>query len=219
MASAQKKRTGIFFDLDGTLTDPSEGFVASLNHALAKMGFEHRLPDELKPYIGPPLRGTLAELLDTDRTDRIEEAVDHYRDRLVSGGLTEAFVHDGIPSVLADLQVDHTLAIATGKPTHQARDVADHFELRHHFADVFGTELDGSYSDKADLLSNALEVLELIGEDCVMIGDTVYDMLGAKANGLLAIGVLWGFGTKEDLVDAGADVVVDSPAEIIAAIR
>lgn len=205
----------IFFDLDGTLTDPKIGITRSIQYALGKL--EHpAIPteDELTWCIGPPLRASFVKLLGSEHS--ADAAVSLYRERFSDVGLYENGVYDGINDVLTALgQSGRRLFVATSKPHVFAERIIDHFGLRHHFERVFGSELDGTRGDKAHLLQYALQQTSVDPTRAIMIGDRSHDIVGAKNNGMRAIGVLYGYGSKEELTTAGALHVCAQPRGIL----
>ncbi|NKB57548.1 MAG: HAD hydrolase-like protein [Alphaproteobacteria bacterium] len=208
----------IFFDLDGTLTDPKEGIARCIQYALETLGAPAPDTDDLLWCIGPPLKASLARLLDGDE-DAAGQALALYRERFTETGLYENAVYDGISDVLSALQADgHSLFVATSKPHVYAERIVSHFELDGFFETVFGSELDGTRADKSELLAYASERIGIDVSDAVMIGDREHDMIGARNNGLLGIGVLYGYGTQEELQAAGAQRLVASPGSLLAAL-
>jgi phosphoglycolate phosphatase len=204
----------IYFDLDGTLTDPKPGITRSIQYALQKLG-HHTVPteDELTWCIGPPLRASFAKILGAD--DHADRAVSLYRERFSNVGLYENGVYDGIGEVLTALsQSGQRLFVATSKPHVFATRIVEHFGLRHHFEHVFGSELDGTRVDKSDLLQYALKIAAVDPAKTVMIGDRSHDMVGAGNNGMKRIGVLYGYGSKDELIGAGAQQVCATPPAI-----
>ena len=205
--------TTIFFDLDGTLTDPKPGITRSIRYALQKL--DHPVmptEDELTWCIGPPLRSSFVKLLGEDSADR---AVSLYRERFSDIGLYENRVYDGIGEILTTLgQSGHRLFVATSKAHVFADRIIDHFGLRPHFSRVFGAELDGTRADKSHLLAYALKETATEPADAVMIGDRSHDMIGAGNNGIKGIGVLYGYGNRDELIGAGARHLCATPADI-----
>jgi phosphoglycolate phosphatase len=204
----------IYFDLDGTLTDPKPGITRSIQYALQKLG-HHTVPteDELTWCIGPPLRASFAKILGAE--DHADRAVSLYRERFSDVGLYENGVYDGIGDVLTTLsQSGQRLFVATSKPHVFATRIVEHFGLRHHFEQVFGSELDGTRVDKSDLLQYALKIAAVDPAKTVMIGDRSHDMVGAGNNGMKRIGVLYGYGSKDELIGAGAQQVCATPPAI-----
>ena len=205
----------LLFDLDGTLTDPYEGITRCISYALDMLG--HKIPPEenLRWCIGPPLRDSFMKLLVTDDKALIERAVRLYRQRFGTVGLFENHVYDGIPEMLEALQQDgHTLYLATLKPTVYASRIIDHFGLQRYFTDIFGSELDGTRSDKTSLLSYLLQTELIESSTAAMIGDREHDIIGAKNNGVAGFGVLWGYGTKDELERSGAHAAFKEPPEL-----
>ncbi len=205
----------VFFDLDGTLTDSQPGIVASIRYALERLGHDAPADAVLATHIGPPLRLTFAKLLGSDDPELQERAVDLYRERFGSVGLFENAVYDGVPEMLAAVALpDRALFVATSKPTVYASRIIDHFKLRDHFRRVYGSELDGRNDVKAVLLAHALEAEGIAAERAIMVGDRAADIIGAKANGMTAIGALWGYGSERELLDAGADHICADAASL-----
>jgi phosphoglycolate phosphatase len=207
----------LLFDLDGTLTDPKPGIVGSLRFALNQLGVSCPGDDVLATFIGPPLRGTFAMLLDTSEASRIEEAMGLYRQRFAATGLYENQVYAGIPAMLEQAQqAAAAMYVATSKPAVYAERIVQHFGLDHHFRRVYGAELDGRREDKADLLAYVLASEGVNAEAAVMIGDRAADVRAARANGVRSIGVLWGYGSADELLDAGVDILCKTPSELAA---
>jgi phosphoglycolate phosphatase len=212
--------SAVLFDLDGTLTDPREGITRCIAHALERLGIEPPPLDDLTFAIGPPLRASFARLLATDRRETIELAVSHYRERFADVGLFENALYDGIAETLATLaDRGTTLLVATSKPVVYARRIVDHFELGRHFTDVHGCELDGTREDKRDLIAHILPHHGLDAGSAVMIGDRGVDMRAARHHGLAALGALWGYGTRDELLEHGAQRLCEEPRALIAALR
>ena len=208
----------IFFDLDGTLTDPKPGITRSIRYALQKLDHP-AIPseDELTWCIGPPLRASFVRLLGAETS--ADHAVSLYRERFSDVGLFENAIYEGIDDVLTALgNSGHRLFVATSKPHVFADRIIDHFGLRHHFERVFGSELDGTRVDKGDLLEYALNEAAVDPSRTLMIGDRSHDMVGARNNGMKAIGVLYGYGSKDELIGAGASHVCATPAAILGCI-
>jgi phosphoglycolate phosphatase len=203
----------VLFDLDGTLTDPREGITRSIAHALERMGREPPPLDDLCFAIGPPLRASLAKLLGEDRRETVEQALAHYRERFADVGLFENAPYDGIAELLATLQGSGTrLFVATSKPLVYADRIVRHFGFDSHFEAVHGCELDGTREDKRDLLAHLLATHAIAGgPDIAMVGDRGVDMSAAKLHGLRGLGALWGYGSRAELLDAGAHDLAESP--------
>jgi phosphoglycolate phosphatase len=204
----------VFFDLDGTLTDPKIGITTSIQYALAKFDVPVPTQDELTWCIGPPLHAAFKALLGTGDADA-DRAVEFYRERFGEVGLFENTLYAGIEDVLTAVAAPgRRLFVATSKPHVFADRIIDHFGLRSHFVRVFGSELDGTRMHKTDLLRYALDETSTDPERAIMIGDRMHDMIGAANNRIGTIGVLYGYGSREELRDAGAMHLCRTPGEI-----
>jgi phosphoglycolate phosphatase len=210
----------LFLDLDGILIDPAPGIVACYRHVAERLGLAASAHTNLQRFIGPPLRVALAELIGTDDRSRIEQAVELYRERFAEKGLYENAVYAGIPAVLAGLPSSgYQLWIVTSKAKRYADEIARHFEMLHHFSGIYGAEMSGERSDKAELIAHLLAEQRIEPSAAVMIGDRRHDIAGAKAHAMLALGALWGYGSREELVAAGADALVTAVSDLPAAIE
>jgi phosphoglycolate phosphatase len=204
----------IYFDLDGTLTDPKPGITRSIQFALRKLDRPVPSEDELTWCIGPPLHASLKKLLGTD--ELADRALLLYRERFGDVGLFENQVYSGIEQALSEFaRSDRRLFVATSKPVVFAKRIIDHFKLTGYFERVFGSELDGRNVDKTDLLGYALASAGIDPSQAMMIGDRSHDMIGARNNGMTAIGVLYGYGSREELVGAGAHHVCATPRTLL----
>lgn len=206
--------THLLFDLDGTLTDPKEGIIASFIYALNRLGRSDLTSVDMDWCIGPPLRESFALLLDTADSDLVERAVSLYREYFATTGLFENFVYPEIVETLQILKKDFRLVIATSKPAVYARQILEKFELGGYFEAVYGAELDGRHTNKAELISLILKQEQLAPTQVMMIGDREHDMLGAKKNTVLAGGVTYGYGSEAELTGAGAAYLFHSPSQI-----
>lgn len=201
----------IYFDLDGTLTDPLEGISRCILYAIDKFDEAPPTVDELRRFIGPPLMLTFSELLDESRA---EEALYYYRERFDEIGWQENVPYEGIHDVLGQLQVaGATLYVATTKPWKAAERIIEHFGMQPFFDRVYGSELDGTRTDKTELLAYAIQRNPPF-DNAVMIGDRKHDMIGAINNGMNTIGVTYGYGSLEELEAAGAHKIATTPADI-----
>ena len=202
------------FDLDGTLTNPKLGITRGLQFALKFFGIAVSDPSQLEKFIGPPLRQTFSEEFGLSK-ESAEIAVQKYREYYGATGLYQNEVYKEIPELLAKLkEKGKILAVATSKPTIYAIQVLEHFGLLEFFAVVSGSEFDGTRDSKSEVIKYALSQLGVSGERVVMIGDRMYDIIGAKEIGIKSIGVTYGFGTYEELKKAGADKIVDRVEEL-----
>lgn len=195
----------ILFDLDGTLTDPREGITRSIQYALAQLDIHEPDLSRLEHFIGPPLLQCFMQSYGFDEA-RAWQAVNHYRERFKVSGLYENLVFDGVTELLGMLgEQGRTLYIATSKPSLFAREIARHFGFARHFKVIYGSELDGTRTDKVELIQHLLAEEGLDPAQTLMIGDRKHDLIGAQRNGLRAIGVGYGFGSH-------AELMAESPA-------
>lgn len=201
----------ILFDLDGTLTNPALGITNSLAYALEKFNIEVTDKKELYRFIGPPLQDSFENFYHFSKEDSLK-AVDFYRDYFRHKGLYENEVYQGIPDLLERLKAQgKKLLVATSKPEEFARQILKHFELFDYFDLVAGASMDGSRRLKGDVIAHALTSAQVSDLSAtIMIGDRKHDIIGAKENGLDAIGVLYGFGNREELKTAGAKFIVET---------
>jgi phosphoglycolate phosphatase len=204
----------IYFDLDGTLTDPKPGITRSIQYALEQLGQHVPSEDELTWCIGPPLHASLKMLTGTD--ELADRALLLYRERFGDVGRFENEAYGGIEQTLSALSATGArMFVATSKPAVYAERIVEHFGLRRYFERVFGSELDGTRVDKGDLLSYALETAKVDPRTAVMIGDRSHDVVGARRNGMTAIGVLYGYGSETELRDAGAHHICAAHPELL----
>lgn len=199
----------ILFDLDGTLTDPAEGITGAVAHSLLAMGLDPGDRRELISFIGPPLFDSYASRFGFDQA-QTRQAVAHFRDYFQSRGIFENRVFDGIPQLLEALhRSGRTLILASSKPEVFCRQILEHFGLLQWFDFVAGATFDEQRVKKADVIGYALDSMHLTpGHDMVMVGDRSHDAEGARALGLDCIGVLYGYGTEEELRQAGCAHIV-----------
>lgn len=216
----RESRPAVLFDLDGTMTDPFEGITHSIRHALQKLGRTAPAADDLRWCIGPPLVDAFKTLLETEEEAAAEQAVLLYRERYTTVGKFENRVIDGIPQVLETCaRAGNRLIVATSKPRSYTMDILDHFDLLRHFDAVHGSELDGRNADKADLIRHIVRQEAVEPDSAVMIGDRSHDIVGAAANGISSIGVLWGYGDLAELEDAGAGRIAERPEDLPALVE
>lgn len=205
----------ILFDLDGTLTESAPGIMNSLKYAFKKLG--DSVPDDsvLKKFVGPPLIESFMKFSGFSE-EKATMAVDVYREYFAEKGLFENSVYEGIPDCLKRLrEAGYTLGVATSKPQVFCERILDHFGLTEYFGVIKGIPLDGEDMTKAEVISEALGALgDVDRSEAVMIGDRAYDAVGAEENGVGCIGVLYGYGTEEELIGAGAETTVKTPKEL-----
>jgi phosphoglycolate phosphatase len=202
----------LLFDLDGTLTDNFEGIANCIRYALTHLGVPHPDPEDLRACVGPPLRETLPRLLGRNDAAITERAIALYRERFSELGWRENAVYEGVPDMLAAAAlVCPRVYLCTTKPQIYAERIVAHFGLAGYLAGVYGTSLDGRLDDKADLMAHLLARENLEGRQCLMIGDRRHDMRAAQRNGARTMGVLWGYGSRAELTEAGAETLLDAP--------
>ena len=214
-SSSRTPARTLLLDLDGSLTDPGVGITRCIHHALVALGRTPPTVESLTWCIGPPLQTSFAQLLDTDDALEVARAVELYRERFRAVGLLENEPIPGIHEALAQLRAHgHRLVLATSKPRLFATRIARHFGFDAQLEAIFGAELDGRRSDKAELIGHVLRAVGLEASGAVMVGDRSHDIVGARANGLDSIGVLWGYGDAAELTTAGATWLAHEPADL-----
>ena len=207
----------ILFDLDGTLTDPKEGIIRCMQYAMENLCLQCPPPEELHIHIGPPIRNALAIIMKTEDEKLIEEALRIFRVRFSEIGLFENEVFAGMPEMLGALrESNRRLFIATSKPLVFTERILDRFGLTEYFDGIYGSQLDGTLDNKAELIGHVIASASLAVDETLMVGDRMYDILGARKQGCLSLGVTYGYGSEEELRSAGADLICNSPSEIAA---
>ena len=208
----------LLFDLDGTLTDPKLGITTCVQYALKAFGIEEPDLDKLEPFIGPPLKDSFMQFYQMTEEQALA-AVEKYRERFKDTGLFENRVYIGIPEMLKKLQKKGMhLAVASSKPTVFVERILEHFGMKQYFEVIVGSELDGTRVNKDEVVAEALK--QLFGERPVekdkvyMIGDRKFDVEGARIQGVESVGVSYGYGSLQELQEAGADYIVESPGEL-----
>ncbi len=207
-------RPTLLLDLDGTLVDPGPGILACVRRALAAFGVFPAEAEDLGWVIGPPIRETFRRLLD-GRGD-VEAAVRLYREHYSAWGLYQAAVYPGVAGALSHHRARGTrLVLCTAKARGFARRVVDHFGLAPLLSGLYGAELDGRFEDKGDLIAHILRADALQPQDVCMVGDRRHDVLAAARHGIPTIGVLWGYGGREELEAAGAAMLIERAGELL----
>jgi phosphoglycolate phosphatase len=207
----------VLLDLDGTLSDSRPGIAACFRHMLAELGHDPAVVGDVTWAVGPPIAVSVRTLLEKYGDDRVDLGLATYRARYTTAGLYECSVFPGIPEMLAALKdAGRALCVATSKRRDFAERVVDYLGLRPHLAKVYGALPGGGLDDKTDLLAEILRVEGFDAAATTMVGDRLHDIHAAKANALRSIGVLWGYGGQAELQEAGADLIVATPAEIVA---
>ena len=209
-------RRALLFDLDGTLTDNYLGISRSIVYALERMS--NAVPDEaaFRRCMGPPLRESFAWLLDTDDAEAIERAIGLYRERYADVGWRENVVYEGVEQALAALAEQSPIYLCTSKPEVYARRIVTLFGLAEHFKGIYGADLEGRLDDKVKLFAHIAVRESIEPEQAIMIGDRAHDLRAARMNGARCVGVLWGYGSREEL--AGADAIAAAPEELASAV-
>lgn len=207
----------ILIDLDGTLTDPKVGITTSARFGLNKIGHPIAESENIDWIIGPPLKASLAKILNVVVDDILaEQALMGYRERFAVTGLFENHVFEDVSSTLAILQNQgYRLFLATAKPEVYARQILEHFELLTYFVHPYGSELNGERTHKSELIAYILEKEHLDPAECLMVGDREHDILGARQNGIETIAVEYGYGSDEELTAAQPKARIQSFAELL----
>lgn len=202
----------ILFDLDGTLTDSGEGIINCATLALSHYGLPVPTREEMRVFVGPPLHDTFRRFGVPE--DKINEAIQIFRSRYTTIGKFENKPYPGISELLSSLQAQgHKLYVATSKPEIMSVEILEHFNLAPYFTRICGASLDESRTTKSAVIAYLLENCQDVSE-AVMVGDTAFDVIGAKAHGISTIGVSWGYGCVEDLLEAGATAIAHNPQEL-----
>jgi len=204
----------LLFDLDGTLTNPEVGITRSVDYALKQFGIETNDLSELRKLIGPPLLDSFRSFYDFSES-QAQQAIAHYREYFTQTGIVENELYLGINALLHELaSKGYKIVLATSKPEPYAIRILEHFQLHKHFTYICGSNLDNTRRNKSEIIAHILKQMDISANDCIMIGDREHDILGAKANHMDSIGVLFGFGSREELEAAGATHIVVSVAEL-----
>lgn len=204
----------LLFDLDGTLTDPMVGITSSVKYALSRFGIEVRYLKELIPFIGPPLAESFQVFYGFSQ-EQAKKAVDYYREYFSPRGIYENEIYPGIAGMLSELsEGGFELVLATSKPHIYARQILNHFGIEEYFSFVAGSEMDGARVKKEEVIQYALNMCQISPEKAIMVGDRKHDIMGAAACGVESVGVMYGYGSREELENAGADHLVSSVKEL-----
>ena len=206
----------VLFDLDGTLTDSAEGITRCIEHAVVRSGGVASDRLALRRFIGSPLSEIFQTLLETDHPEHIRRAISHYTERFDRVGYRENRLYDQVEELLGELaDRGFSLYVATAKRQADATRVIEHFGLEPRFDGVFGVVEDAERRDKSVLVRRILETHAVEPETAVMIGDRSHDVLGALRAGVRALGAAWGYGSIEELRDAGASRIAQSPRDVL----
>ena len=212
----RKKNEIILYDLDGTITDSAHGITNSVMYALKKFGIEETDRTKLYKFIGPPLTESFEKFYGFTKEQSLD-GVKYYREYYHDKGIYENRVFDGLDEVFKKINVVGKQAIvATSKPEKYAKIIIDHFHLTQYFACVAGMEMDGGRGTKAQVFTYALEKYDITDKSKVlMIGDREHDVIGAHENGLDCLGILYGFGSRKEFEEAGADYIRENVEDIL----
>ena len=212
------KKDYLLFDLDGTLTDPKTGITTCVQYALKSFGIDEPDLDKLEPFIGPPLLDSFKQFYGFD-DKKAQEAVEKYRERFKEKGMFENEIYAGVPEMLKRLKMRGLhLGVASSKPTVFVEQILEHFQIKDYFEVIVGSELDGTRADKAEVILEALRRFSSKGtvqkHRVLMIGDRSYDVDGAKRVSIESVGVTYGYGDMQELMEAHADYIVRSVEEL-----
>ena len=206
----------VLFDLDGTLTDPAEGITNALMHAQRRLGMAVSPREDLYVFIGPPLIETFMSEWGLTRVES-EQALVYYREHFSTKGLFENVPYEGIGQALAELKgAGLRLFVATSKPEPLSLRILEHFDLLPYFEAVAGSTMDEQRTKKGEVIAYALQTFHLDPAETVMVGDRKHDVIGARENGLPCLGVLYGYGSREELTAAGAAALAADVGEMVA---
>jgi phosphoglycolate phosphatase len=209
----------VLLDLDGTLSDSRPGIEACFLHMLAELGHDPATAGDLAWAVGPPIRVSVGTLLAKYGDDRVDLGLQTYRARYTDVGIYECVAYPGIPEMLSELtRTGLALCVATSKRRDFADRVVDYLGFRKDLPRVYGALPGGGLDDKKDLLAEILRVEGYAPAATTMVGDRLHDIHAAKANTLRSIGVLWGYGGQTELQQAGADIIVASPSEVVGSV-
>ena len=210
-------KKSILFDLDGTLTDSGEGIMKSAVYALSHYGIPEPPEEVLRTIVGPPLSASFIRLGVPE--DKAAEAIELYRSRYIPIGRFENHPYEGIRELLVQLREDgHKLFVATSKPEWMAKEVLEYFDLAKYFTMICGASTDFSRNTKEAVIEHLLEECGA-QEYAIMVGDTAYDVIGAKAHGIPCVGVSWGYGLEEDMEQAGAVAIAHTMDQLYALLK
>lgn len=207
----------IFFDLDGTLTDPREGITKSVQYALARMGIEEPDLKKLEPFIGPPLIDSFMEYYGFT-PEQAKQGVSYYREYFKPTGLYQNALFDGVPELLQSLKAHgKTVAIASSKPEPFVREILEYFQILSCFDYVCGSTLDETRTKKEEVIEELIRRIGLSEQEkkkVLMVGDRKHDVEGAACFGIPCLGLRMGFAAEGELEEAGAIAVADNIKEV-----
>lgn len=204
----------VIFDLDGTITDSGPGIMNAIRYTVKKHGLQEISEEVLRSFIGPPLKEQFRSVFGlSEEEGRI--MVSSYREYYAEKGIFENRVYDGMDETFQKLKSSGVrILMATSKPEKYAKQIAEYFDFSQYFDFIGGACMDGSRTDKHEVLEYVLRSCQTARERTVMIGDRCHDIIGASKAGIHSMGVLYGYGSLEELESAGAEMIVSSPVEI-----
>ncbi len=206
--------THVLFDLDGTLTDPGEGITNSVKYALARMGVDETNRKKLESFIGPPLVDSFSSLYGFSNSDA-KKAVSHYREFFEEKGMLQNRLFEGMGALLETLVGSgRKLFVATSKPTVYARKIISHFGIDVYFSHIKGSNLDGTMVEKEKIIAHLMHGWNLPENGTAMVGDRRFDIEGARINGIDSVGVLFGYGSREELESEKPTHIAQSVGEL-----
>ena len=205
----------VFFDLDGTITDSREGIINGFVHALEHFGIKVEDRKYLERFIGPSLAESFRNEYGFNE-EQVIQAIAKYREYYSVIGLKESILYDGIKELIIELTKNNkTVILATAKPQVFSEKILENYGIKQYFKFVSGATLDGSRGKKGDIIRYAIENIGPVNiDECIMIGDRYHDIQGAKENNMKSIGVTYGFGSEEELKEAGADYIAHNAEEL-----
>ncbi len=206
--------SAVIFDFDGTICDTGEGILKSAKYALEAFGYDAPDYEELTCFIGPPLLITFQEKFGADAATA-DELVRKFRERYTNKGVFESKLYDGVKELLITLKKDNIkIGIASSKPQDYIETLLDHFGIKSYFDVICGVSFTADCESKASIIARCQKELDTAGNLCLMVGDKKYDMEGAKANLIDSAGVLWGYGTKFEHIEAGAKFILEKVDDV-----
>lgn len=212
--------SNILFDLDGTLTDPKVGITRCIQFSLEH--FDVNIPpiDQLTWCIGPPLKESFSQLLHTTDESILDQALSYYRKRFSETGMFENSAYPEVAPCLRKIkQAEFHVFLATAKPHIFARQILDHFCLSQFFTAVYGSELDGRFSDKGELIAHILEYENLNPKESLIVGDRIHDIAGGKKNGIMTAAVSYGYGTQKEIASAKPDILFNAFSDVLSFLK
>lgn len=207
-------KQSVFFDLDGTLADSGEGIMRCACYALEQMGIHTEDFHSLKKFVGPPLEDSFMQFYGMTAV-QANQAIAYYRERFFDKGMYEIYVYPGIEDCLHRLQsAGYILAIATSRTATSARQILDSFDLSHYFDCIGGRDECYRLHTKAEVIADTLQQLNLTADNVVMVGDRCFDIEGAHSCGMDSIGILWGYGDRNEMTAAEAGQIFSTVDEL-----